>query len=245
MAGSYGSLASAKMGSPSDLNLDAAQSGGQNLGQPHRSSECPEWQVWVKGGRADRLTGASGVTPVPDASEQTPPLRLRASEQTRYRGRKRRGLAVSREDSNHADGQWKTTTFVAGFRATALTAPYVIDGPMNGNAFLAYVAQILAPSLKAGDIVVSDNLSAHKVPGVREVIEATGASLLYLPPYSSDFNPIEQLFAKLKNCCERLQSVPSTVYGTVSPACLTHSNPMNAQTTSATPGMHHDKWKVL
>ena len=91
-----------------------------------------------------------------------------------------------------------TTTFVAGLRSTALTAPCVIDGPMNGNAFLAYVEQILAPSLKPGDIVVLDNLSAHKVPGVREAIEAAGARLLYLPAYSPDFNPIEQLFAKLK-----------------------------------------------
>lgn len=95
-------------------------------------------------------------------------------------------------------GHWKTTTFVAGLRATALTAPGVIDGPMNGNAFLAYVEQILAPTLKPNDIVVMDNLSAHKVPGVRQAIEATGARLLYLPPYSPDFNPIEQLFAKLK-----------------------------------------------
>jgi transposase len=83
-------------------------------------------------------------------------------------------------------------------RSSALTAPCVIDGPMNGAAFLAYVEQILAPGLKQGDIVVLDNLSAHKVPGVRDAIEATGARLLYLPPYSPDFNPIEQLFAKLK-----------------------------------------------
>jgi len=74
----------------------------------------------------------------------------------------------------------------------------VIDGPMNGNAFLAYVEQILVPSLEPSDIVVLDNLSAHKVPGVRQAIEAAGARLLYLPPYSPDFNPIEQLFAKLK-----------------------------------------------
>ena len=87
---------------------------------------------------------------------------------------------------------------MAALRSTALTAPCVIDGPMNGNAFLAYVEQVLAPSLKPGDIVVLDNLSAHKVPGVRETIEAAGARLLYLPPYSPDFNPIEQLFAKLK-----------------------------------------------
>ena len=95
-------------------------------------------------------------------------------------------------------GHWKTTTFVAGLRSTALTAPGVIDGPMNGNAFLAYVEQVLVPSLAPGDTVVMDNLSAHKVPGIREAIEAAGATLLYLPPYSPDFNPIEQLFAKLK-----------------------------------------------
>jgi transposase len=95
-------------------------------------------------------------------------------------------------------GHWKTTTFVAGLRSDALTAPCVIDGPMNGNTFLAYVEQILAPSLKPGDIVVLDNLSVHKVAGVREAVEAAGARLLYLPPYSPDFNPIEQLFAKIK-----------------------------------------------
>jgi transposase len=95
-------------------------------------------------------------------------------------------------------GHWKTTTFVAGLRSSALTAPCVIDGPMNGNAFLAYVEQVLVPSLYPGDIVVLDNLGAHKVPGVREAIEAVSATLLYLPPYSPDFNPIEQLFAKLK-----------------------------------------------
>ena len=99
---------------------------------------------------------------------------------------------------NPAQGHWKTTTFVAGLRSDALTAPCVIDGPMNGNTFLAYVEQILAPSLKPGDIVVLDNLSAHKVAGVREAVEAAGARLLYLPPYSPDFNPIEQLLAKIK-----------------------------------------------
>src|ERR1700722_18704568 len=74
----------------------------------------------------------------------------------------------------------------------------VIDGPMNGDAFLAYVEQVLVPSLAPADTVVMDNLSAHKVPSIREAIEAAGATLLYLPPYSPDFNPIEQLFAKLK-----------------------------------------------
>ena len=138
-----------------------------------------------------------------------------------------------------------TTTFVAGLRSTALTAPCVIDGPMNGNAFLAYVEQILAPSLKPGDIVVLDNLSAHKVPGVREAIEAAGARLLYLPAYSPDFNPIEQLFAKLKALLRRPPSVQSTACGTASPHSSTPSRQRNAPITSATLDMLHAKWKVL
>jgi transposase len=79
-----------------------------------------------------------------------------------------------------------------------MTAPFVYDGAMNGTVFLAYVEQVLVPSLSEGDIVVMDNLSAHKAAGVREAIEAAGANLLYLPPYSPDFNPIENAFAKLK-----------------------------------------------
>src|SRR5512132_2923705 len=118
-----------------------------------------------------------------------------STNMARLRGRAPRG---ERLIGKVPHGHWKTTTFVAGLRSTALTAPGVIDGPMNGNAFLAYVDEILAPSLAPGDIVVMDNLSAHKVLGVREAIEAAGARLLYLPPYSPDFNPIEQLFAKLK-----------------------------------------------
>jgi transposase len=95
-------------------------------------------------------------------------------------------------------GHWKTTTFVAGLRLGALTAPCVIDGPMDGATFLAYVEQMLAPTLLAGDIVIMDNLSSHQVDGVRAAIEARGAELRYLPPYSPDLNPIEQVFAKLK-----------------------------------------------
>jgi transposase len=118
-----------------------------------------------------------------------------STNMARLRGRAARG---ERLIGKVPHGHWKTTTFVAALRSTALTAPCVIDGPMNGSAFLAYVQQILAPTLSPGDIVVLDNLSSHKVPGVREAIEATGAQLLYLPPYSPDLNPIEQLFAKLK-----------------------------------------------
>ena len=95
-------------------------------------------------------------------------------------------------------GHWKTTTFVAGLRWDGLSAPMVLDGAMNGAAFKAYIEQVLVPSLAPRDIVVMDNLSAHKVAGVRDAIKAAGAHLLYLPAYSPDLNPIEQAFAKLK-----------------------------------------------
>ena len=95
-------------------------------------------------------------------------------------------------------GHWKTTTFTAGLRYDGIAAPMVLDGPMNGEAFLAYVEQALVPELRPRDIVIMDNLPAHKVHGVRKAIEAAGASLRYLPPYSPDFNPIEMAFAKLK-----------------------------------------------
>lgn len=95
-------------------------------------------------------------------------------------------------------GHWKTTTFTGALRLSGMTAPFVYDGAMNGNVFRAYVEQVLVPTLDAGDIVVMDNLPAHKAAGVRDAIEAAGASLLYLPPYSPDFNPIENAFAKLK-----------------------------------------------
>jgi transposase len=95
-------------------------------------------------------------------------------------------------------GHWKTTTFTAGLRLSGMTAPMLLDGPMNGPAFLAYAEQVLAPELRPGDIVVMDNLPAHKISGVRDAIENAGARLLFLPPYSPDFNPIEMAFSKLK-----------------------------------------------
>jgi transposase len=95
-------------------------------------------------------------------------------------------------------GHWKTTTFVAGLRPNGIAAPFVLDGPINRVAFETYVEKVLVPELKPGDIVVMDNLSSHKGTRVRETIEAAGASLLYLPPYSPDFNPIEKAFSKLK-----------------------------------------------
>lgn len=95
-------------------------------------------------------------------------------------------------------GHWKTTTFVGALRSTGMVAPMVLDGPINSVAFQAYVDQVLVPELRPGDIVIMDNLGSHKGAGVRDAIEAAGASLLYLPPYSPDFNPIENAFSKLK-----------------------------------------------
>jgi len=95
-------------------------------------------------------------------------------------------------------GHWKTTTFVVGLRAGGLVAPTVVDGPMTGDVFVAYVRQQLVPTLRPGDVVVMDNLSSHKRSEVRPAIEAAGAELRYLPPYSPDLNPIENAFAKLK-----------------------------------------------
>jgi hypothetical protein len=91
-------------------------------------------------------------------------------------------------------GHWRTTTFVAGLRSTGIIAPLVLDGPMTGEVFRAYVEQFLAPALTSGDVVVMDNLAAHKVAGVREAIRAAGASIFYLPPYSPDLNPIEKVW---------------------------------------------------
>ena len=95
-------------------------------------------------------------------------------------------------------GHWKTTTFVGALRLDGMTAPMVLDGAMHGAAFLAYVEQVLVPSLSPADIVVMDNLPAHKPVAVRQAIEAAGAELRFLPPYSPDFNPIEMAFSKLK-----------------------------------------------
>jgi transposase len=95
-------------------------------------------------------------------------------------------------------GRWQTTTFLGALRCDGFIAPLTIDGTINGRLFLAWVEQHLAPALRPGDIVVMDNLSSHKVTGVREAIERVGAELRYLPPYSPDLNPIELAFSKLK-----------------------------------------------
>jgi transposase len=110
-------------------------------------------------------------------------------------GRSPRG---ERLDCAIPHGHWKTTTFLAGLTGSGFIAPYVLDGAMTGELFRAWTEQMLAPELRPGDLVIMDNLPAHKIQGVRKAIEARGAELLYLPPYSPDLNPIENAFAKLK-----------------------------------------------
>jgi transposase len=102
-------------------------------------------------------------------------------------------------------GHWTTQTFLAALRHDRIDAPFVIDGPINGEMFTAYVAQVLAPTLAKGDIVVLDNLGSHKGKAARAAIRARGAHMLFLPPYSPDLNPIEQVFAKLKHLMRQAQ----------------------------------------
>src|SRR5260370_41729910 len=135
-------------------------------------------------------------------------------------------------------GHWKTVTVVAGLRQDAIRAPFVIDCAMNAAIFVEYIRQCLVPTLEPGDIVVMDNLPAHKVEDVREIIEAAGAELRYLPPYSPDLNPIEQSFAKVKAVLRKAQerTVPALydrigqVIDPVSPA-----ESRNSSTTSDNP----------
>ena len=117
-----------------------------------------------------------------------------STNMTRTRGRAPKG---ERCVASVPHGHWKTTTFIAGLRYNDITAPMVLDGPMDGEAFLVYVRTFLCPTLHPGDIVIADNLRSHKVAGVRDAIEVAGATLRYLPPYSPDLNPIEKLFSKL------------------------------------------------
>jgi len=114
---------------------------------------------------------------------------------TRTHGRCARGKRLVAKVPH---GHWRTLTFLAALRCDRIEAPCVIDGPVNGRSFLAYVEQFLVPTLTPGDIVVMDNLGSHKGQAVRKAIRSAGAKLFFLPPYSPDLNPIEQVFAKLK-----------------------------------------------
>lgn len=121
---------------------------------------------------------------------------------TPLRGRSRRGERLL---GRAPFGHWKTSTFLAGLRHNRIVAPLVLSGAINGRSFRAWVEQFLAPTLAHGDIVIADNLASHKVAGVREAIAARGASLMFLPAYSPDLNPIEQVFAKLKALLRRAE----------------------------------------
>ena len=121
---------------------------------------------------------------------------------TRTRGWRSRGKPLVAKVPH---GHWKTLTFLAALRHDAITAPLVLDGPINGEAFLAYVEQVLVPTLKPGDVVVMDNLGSHKNRAIRNAIRAAGARLVFLPPYSPDLNPIEQVFAKLKTLLRKAE----------------------------------------
>jgi transposase len=140
-------------------------------------------------------------------------------------------------------GHWKTTNFVGALRWTGFTAPAVVDGPMNGDVFRGYVEQQLAPTLRPGDIVVMDNQAAHKVEGVREAIERVGAELVYLPPYSPDFNPIELALSKLKTllraAAERIIEGLERRLGQL----LERFDPPNAAITSDTADTQHTNQK--
>jgi transposase len=124
---------------------------------------------------------------------------------TRTHGRARRG---ERLVAKAPHGRWRTLTFLAALRHDRIDAPCVIDGPINGESFLAYVEQVLVPALKPGDIVIIDNLGSHKGKAVRRAIRAAGAKLFFLPPYSPDLNPIEQAFAKLKTLLRKAAEPP-------------------------------------
>ena len=114
---------------------------------------------------------------------------------TRTHGRSARGQRLV---DRVPHGHWKTMTFLAALRCDRIDAPFVLDGPINGEWFLAYVQQLLIPTLSPGDVVIMDNLGSHKGKAVRRAIRRAGAHLIFLPPYSPDLNPIEQVFAKLK-----------------------------------------------
>ena len=126
----------------------------------------------------------------------------------RLRGRCPRGIRLI---DHVPHGHWKTITFIAGLRRRAMVVPFVLDGPMNTTSFMAYLKRCLIPTLKRGDIVMMDSLPVHKVAGVRELIEAAGARLRYLPKYSPDLNPIEQAFSNSRRIYEKQPSEPFRV----------------------------------
>lgn len=170
-----------------------------------------------------------------------------STDMARRQGRCRRG---ERLPVGVLHGHWKTTIFVAGLTTRGMVAPWVLDGPISCDAFETWIGQVLIPRLMPSDVVIMDNLSSHKGPRVREMIEAAGAELRYLPPpdqvrgrlNSPDSNPIENASPGSRPCCARRPSAPSTVSGPPSAASSTSSRRTSAETTSPTPGtMRQDR----
>lgn len=153
-----------------------------------------------------------------------------ATNMTRSHGRAPRG---ERLRMGFPHGHRKTTTLVAGLRMSGMIAPMVLDGPINGDWFEAYVRQVLVPELRPGDIVIMDNLSSHKRASVFAMIEGAGASLRFLPPYSPDFNPIEKPSLASRLCSGRSASAPYPASGAPSAYSSISSAPTSAPTTSA------------
>lgn len=144
------------------------------------------------------------------------------TKMTRLRGR---ALGGQRLRASVPHGHYQASTLIAGIRSTGPCAPWLFDGAMNGEMFLAWVRQGLVPTLRPGDVVILDNLSTHKIQGVREALEAAGARLLYLPPYSPDFNPIEQMWSKIKQI---LRSHAPRTAGELLPAAKAAFNSISA-----------------
>jgi transposase len=153
---------------------------------------------------------------------------------TRTHGRSARGTRLVAKVPH---GRWRTLSFLAALRHDRIDAPCVLDGPINGLSFLAYVQQVLVPTLSAGDVVIMDNLGSHKRRTIRQAIRAAGAKLLFLRPYSPDLNPIEQLFAKLKTLLRKAGERPLKRPGDGSARFSMSSVPSNAQTISKTQAM--------
>ena len=131
-------------------------------------------------------------------------------------------------------GRWKTTTFLAALRHDHIDAPWLLEGPIDGEGFRTYVEKVLLPTLREGDIVIMDNLGSHKGKAVRALIRSAGAKLFFLPKYSPDLNPIEQVFAKLKHLLRKAAARTVEAYASRSVTSSVRSPPRNAPTTSET-----------
>jgi transposase len=151
---------------------------------------------------------------------------------TRRHGRCARGTRLV---ARVPQARWRTLTFLAALRCDRIVAPCVIDGPINGTSFRAYVEQCLVPALSRGDVVIMDNLGSHKGQAVRRAIRAAGAKLFFLPRYSPDLNPIEQVFSKLKTLLRKVEPRTTKTLGARSAHCSVTSLPRNVQTTSPMP----------